>query len=272
MSRPTPPQTMPPGSKPSAAWRWGGPRAGASLETLADEVPVALVVNGIAHTVMMATPHDLDDFALGFAWTEGWLEHLSELRGVEARQAEGGLEVHLEVSPACAWRLKERRRTLAGRTGCGLCGVESLALVHRALPPVAPVTVTAQAVAAAEAALHACQVLQQATGATHAAAWAGRDGQLHHVREDVGRHNALDKLVGALLREHADVAQGFVLVTSRASFEMVQKTVALGAGVLAAVSAPTALAVDCAQQAGLCVLGFVRSGAMTAYTYPERLQ
>jgi FdhD protein len=272
MSSPASPDTAPPGSRAAAAWRRGGPRPGASLETLADEVPVALVVNGIAHTVMMATPTDLEDFALGFAWTEGLIEHVSELHGVETVQAEGGLELHLEVSSACAWRLKERRRTLAGRTGCGLCGVESLALVRRALPPVAAVTVTARAVADAEAALHACQVLQQATGATHAAAWAGLGGRLRQVREDVGRHNALDKLVGALLRERVDVSQGFVLVTSRASFEMVQKTVALGAGVLAAVSAPTALAVDCAHQAGLCVLGFVRGGAMTAYTCPERLQ
>ena len=208
---------------------------------------------------------------MGFTLTEGLLQSPAELYGVEVVRTEAGIELQLEVSAACERRLKERRRTLAGRSGCGLCGAESLDQVRRRLPPVAAVQVRAEAVARAEAELAARQTLQQATGATHAAAWVDLHGQVLDLREDIGRHSALDKLVGSLVRQGAAVAQGFVLVTSRASFEMVQKAVVLGTGLLAAVSAPTSLAVDCAREANLCLLGFVRPGKFTAYTFGERL-
>ena len=262
---------LPAGASPWAARRWSGSWSPPGDEALAEEAAVALVFNGIAHIVMMATPTDLEDFALGFTLTEGLLDSPSELYGIEVVPTDAGLELQLEVSAACERRLKERRRTLAGRSGCGLCGAESLTQVRRSLAPVAPVQVQAEAVVRAEAELAARQQLQQVTGATHAAAWVNLQGQLLHLREDVGRHNALDKLVGTLVRQGVAVTQGFVLVTSRASFEMVQKSVALGAGLLAAVSAPTSLAVDCAREANLCVLGFVRPGKFTAYTFGERL-
>lgn len=265
-------EVLPLGATTVQTWHWSGHQAAVRDDALAEEVPVALVFNGISHAVMMATPDDLDDFALGFALTEGLIDSAQDLYGVEALQVEGGVELQLEVSAAAAWRLKERRRTLAGRTGCGLCGTDSLAQVRRALPAVEAVTVSTQAVARAEASLRDWQLLQRLTGSTHAAAWAGLDGDIQCVREDVGRHNALDKLVGALVRSHTDPRQGFVLVTSRASFEMVQKTVALGAGLLAAVSAPTAWAVTCAQEANLCLAGFVRAGGLTAYTFADRLK
>ena len=266
---PTP--ALPAGASPWSARRWRGNWSPARDEALAEEAAVALVFNGIAHTVMMATPADLEDFALGFTLTEGLLQSPAELYGLEVVPTGAGIELQLEVSAACERRLKERRRTLAGRSGCGLCGAESLDQVRRSLPPVAAVQVRAEAVARAEAELAARQTLQQVTGATHAAAWVSLQGQLLELREDVGRHNALDKLVGSLVRQGAAVTQGFVLVTSRASFEMVQKAVVLGTGLLAAVSAPTSLAVDCAREANLCVLGFVRPGKFTAYTFGERL-
>jgi FdhD protein len=251
------------------AWRSGQARV--QTDWLADEVPVALVFNGITHTVMLASPADLDDFALGFGITEGLLANPAELHGVDLHEVPEGIELHLEVAAACAWRLKERRRSMAGRTGCGLCGTDSLAQVRRSLPSVAQSVVAPQALGRAQAALRGSQAVQQLTGATHAAAWCGLDGSVQLVREDLGRHNALDKLIGALLRAKLDPSQGFICITSRASFEMVQKTAMAGVGVLAAVSAPTALAVDSARGCGLALAGFVRGHDFVAYTFPERL-
>jgi FdhD protein len=238
---------------------------------LAEEVPVALVFNGISHAVMMASPADLDDFALGFGLTEGLLASAAELYGCEVVAVDEGIELRLHVSSACEWRLKEARRTLAGRTGCGLCGTDSLKQVRRVLPRAPAVTVPAAALAAAQRALRTHQALQQRSGATHAAAWCGLDGSIVLSREDVGRHNALDKVIGAMVRSGVDARQGFLCITSRASFEMVQKAAMAGAGVLAAVSAPTALAVDVATDAGLALAGFVRGDDLVAYSFPERL-
>ena len=251
------------------AWRRGA--AQAQPDWLAEEVPVALVFNGISHAVMMASPADLEDFALGFALTEGLLASPAELYGTEVVPGPQGIELQLEVASACLHRLKARRRTLAGRTGCGLCGTDSLAQVQRPLPAAPPVQVTPAALARGPQALRSGQSVQQLTGATHAAAWCGLDGEVALLREDIGRHNALDKLVGALVRAGVDRRQGYLCITSRASFEMVQKAVMAGAGVLAAVSAPTALAVDTAQSAGLALAGFVRGDDLVAYTFPERL-
>ena len=179
--------------------------------------------------------------------------------------------LRLEVASAAFVRLKERRRTLAGRTGCGLCGTDSLDQVHRPLPPVPALTLAPRALCEAQRALRGEQSVQQLTGASHAAAWCRPDGQVVLVREDIGRHNALDKLVGALARSGLPAGEGFICITSRASFEMVQKTAMAGVGLLAAVSAPTALAVDTAQAAGLALAGFVRGDDLVAYTFPERL-
>jgi FdhD protein len=237
---------------------------------VAEEVPVALVFNGISHAVMMASPADLEDFALGFGLTEGLLESPQELYGVERRDVADGIELHLEVSSACEWRLKERRRTLAGRTGCGLCGTDSLTQVRRALVPVKPIAVDASAIIRAEAALRDWQPIQQLTGATHAAAWVDPSGAILRVREDIGRHNALDKLIGDLVKHKVSPTTGFFCITSRASFEMVQKAVVFGAGLLAAVSAPTAMAVGLAQAHNLALAGYVRGQNLVAYSFPER--
>jgi FdhD protein len=237
---------------------------------LAQEVAVALVFNGISHAVMMATPSDLEDFALGFGLTEGLLASSSELYGVEVQFNEQGISVQLEVSSACEWRLKERRRSLAGRTGCGLCGTDSLDQVQRPLDPVPSVCIPASTVIDAMAGLRAQQTLGQLTSATHAAAWINEAGGIAHLREDVGRHNALDKLIGHLVRQGVDPWSGFVAITSRASFEMVQKTIAFGAGVLAAVSAPTAMAVQMAERHNLALAGQVKPGGLVAYAHAER--
>jgi len=238
---------------------------------LAEEVPVALVFNGISHAVMMATPADLEDFALGFAKTEGLLLDQAELRGVDIREVAEGVEVHLEVSAACEWRLKERRRTLAGRTGCGLCGTDSLSMVRQSPVRLADATIRQGAVATAMNALRELQPRQLLTGATHAAALCRLDGTPRLVREDVGRHNALDKLIGAALREKFQSQEHFIAITSRASFEMVQKATQAGVSVLAAVSAPTSMAVDVAVESNLLLIGFARPDGMVAYSFPERL-
>ncbi len=237
---------------------------------LAEEVPVALVANGIGQAVMMASPADLEDFALGFGLTEGWFRAPHELYGVDVQPGCDGIELHLEVASACAVRLRERRRSMAGRTGCGLCGTDSLAQVRQPLPQAPVVRVAPAALARAQRELRHQQARQQLTGATHAAAFCDREGAVRLLREDVGRHNALDKLVGALVKAGQDPAAGFIAITSRASFEMVQKAALAGAGLLAAVSAPTAWAVDTARRCNLALAGFVRGDDCVAYTFPER--
>ena len=239
-------------------------------EFVAQEVPIALVFNGISHAVMMASPSDLEDFALGFGLTEGLLESQQELFGFEQREVQDGIELHLDVSSACEWRLKERRRNLAGRTGCGLCGADSLSQIRRALVPVGSKAVSVEAVIKAEKDLHHWQHIQQLTGATHAAAWVDKTGVILRLKEDIGRHNALDKLIGDLVHHQVNPSSGFLCITSRASFEMVQKAVVFGAGLLAAVSAPTAFAVEIAKAHNLALAGYVRSGNLVAYSFPER--
>ncbi len=241
-------------------------------DRVADEVPVALEFNGISHAVMLATPLDLEDFALGFSLSEGLLQHADQLYSVEAEPSELGITLHCEIASEAFARLKEHRRTLAGRTGCGLCGTESLAQVMRELPPLAARgRLQHQAVARAMAEIGQHQALQQATGATHAAAWCTAEGEPQWLREDVGRHNALDKLIGALARQPFDASQGFFAITSRASFEMVQKAAAAGVPLLAAVSAPTSMAVATAERAGLCLVGFARGQDLVVYSHAERL-
>jgi FdhD protein len=237
-------------------------------ECVAEEVAVALEVNGIAHAVMLATPADLEDFALGFLLSEEIIDARSDLIDVEFASVESGIALRATVVQRCVHRLKERRRALAGRTGCGLCGTESIAEAVRPIRgEVARIAVEAEALARAMRSLQGGQTLQRLTGATHAAAWVTLDGQLQIVREDVGRHNALDKLVGAMARSSADVASGFIAVTSRASYEMVHKTASAGVGLLAAISAPTGLAIRMAESAGLTLVGFVRGANATVYSH-----
>lgn len=239
---------------------------------VADETPVALQFNGVSHAVMLATPLHLEDFAVGFSLSEGLVDDASQLYEVEPEETAQGIVLHIEIAASCVARLKERRRSLAGRTGCGLCGIESLA---QALPRlerrVAPFPLDVRALSGALDEMRTLQALQSATGATHAAAWCDAAGRVQVVREDVGRHNALDKLIGALARARTDATQGFFAVTSRASYEMVQKTVRAGVGALAAISAPTALAVHSARDAGLCLVGFARGADWVAYTGADQL-
>jgi len=255
-----------------SARRWDDGTVSERVETIAEETPVALVYNGIPHAVMMATPQDLEDFALGFSLTEELIATPADLQRVECVRYSQGIEIQALVAPEREAEIAARTRRLTGRTGCGICGADSVASVLKTLHPVAAgVTIREGAVRKAMESLASHQTLNAAAGAVHAAGWATVDGGIELVREDVGRHNALDKLIGALLRRATDPASGFVLVTSRASFEMVQKTTRFGAPLLAAVSGPTGLAVRIAREAGLTLVGFARGSRHTVYTHLERL-
>lgn len=261
--------TLPEASCQVAAWRHGC----AAMETVVEEVPVAMVYNGISHAVLLATPMDLEDFALGFSLAESIVARASDLRDIEVQQSSQGISLQLSIASGAMHALKLRRRTLAGRTGCGLCGAESLDQVTRPIVPVAAGGVVgASTLHAAMAALKDSQVLHQATGAVHAAGWASWDGRLLIAREDVGRHNALDKLIGALAWRGHDTRDGFAVVTSRASYEMVQKAAAAGIRLLAAISAPTAMAVRLAEHSGVTLAGFVRQDRQVVYAHAERVR
>lgn len=235
-------------------------------DDLAEEVPVALEYNGISHAVMLATPADLEAFALGFSLSEGILSSPQELYDIEIEQTGAGITVRLTIASAAFMSLKSRRRSLAGRTGCGLCGTEQLEQVLRPLPRIpAGRSLSASAIRNATAALGTHQPLARATGGTHAAAWCTPQGELVDVYEDVGRHNALDKLIGGMTTTKADLTQGFALITSRASVEMVQKAATLHIPALVAISAPTAMAVRTAEQCGMALAAFARGGNFVAY-------
>ncbi|HYA65939.1 MAG TPA: formate dehydrogenase accessory sulfurtransferase FdhD [Burkholderiaceae bacterium] len=257
----------------ASEWRWRDGAMARVDTALAVETPIALEYNGIAHAVMLATPCDLEDFALGFSLSEGILTEPTDLYRVDVRKEAQGITLALEVAAGAFAALKLRRRTLAGRTGCGICGTESLEQVLRPLPELAQENwqLSAAALAVANADLSGAQPLSQQTGATHAAAWCATDGKVVLVREDVGRHNALDKLIGALRRSRVPVDRGFALITSRASVEMVQKTATAGICILAAVSAPTSLALQVAQRSGVTLIGFARGAAFSVYTHRARI-
>ncbi|HMA51823.1 MAG TPA: formate dehydrogenase accessory sulfurtransferase FdhD [Magnetospirillaceae bacterium] len=263
---------FPPASEQVRISRWKAGAIETGTDRVAVEVPVALSYNGVSHTVMLASPTDLDDFALGFSLTEGIIATPREMRDIEIQRAEKGVVVQMSIASERFETLKDRRRSMAGRTGCGLCGTDSLDQVVRPLPPVSATTrFTPEAIQRAAGEMGGWQVLQRETGATHAAAWFDSAGQIQCLREDVGRHNALDKLIGALARARTDFAGGAFLVTSRASYEMVQKSVAAGVGLLAAVSAPTAFAIERAEAWDLTLVGFVRPGSSVAYSRDWRL-
>ena len=240
------------------------------LDTIAEEVPVAMIYNGISHAVMMASPCDLEEFAMGFSLSEGIISNLSEIYDIEitgnAKDIHQGIEIHLSISSLRATSLKERRKNLTGRTGCGLCGTESL---EQAIRPVKPVRAMPlpppEAITQAVEQLSDHQPLQQLTGACHGAAWCDSDGQVLHVREDIGRHNALDKLLGLIRKESIDLEHGFVLISSRASYEMVHKASNCGVSTLVAVSAASSLAINIANQAGLNLIGFSRANRHIIY-------
>jgi FdhD protein len=255
-----------------SARRWQAGQVSERVETVAEETPVAIVYNGIPHVVMMATPQDLEDFALGFSITEELIGSPADLHKVECIRYSQGIEIQATVAPAWAEIIATRTRRLTGRTGCGICGADSVAAVLKQLHPVhGSESIPQAAVQTALESLASQQELNAAAGAVHAAGWANVSGKIEIVREDVGRHNALDKLIGALLRKETNPKSGFVVVTSRASFEMVQKTTVFGAPLMAAVSGPTGLAIRIAQQAGLTLVGFARGDRHTVYTHPHRL-
>jgi FdhD protein len=252
--------------------RWHDGRVEEGIDQVCEEVPVSLEYNGISHAVMLATPHDLEDLAVGFSLSEGIVARRGEILDIEVSVVPRGVIAALRITAEREMALKGRRRTLAGRTGCGLCGVDSLEQVVR---PIAPIVsrqrVEPAHIAAGFATMNGAQPLRALTGATHAAAWLDPDGRLLALREDVGRHNALDKTIGALAGAGIDAGRGAALVTSRASVEMVQKAAAAGIGVLAARSAPTALAIRSARALGLTLAGFVRGEDYVAYAHGWRL-
>ena len=269
--------------------RWRAGELSAALDKVAEEVPIALVYNGVSHAVMLATPLDLEDFALGFSLSEGILRDKSDLYDIEVVKQMQGIELRLEIASECFAKLKERRRNLVGRTGCGICGAESLEQALR-LPQMdnANKSAVSEPLSAKyiQAAFHAIQnkqTLQQATGATHACAWINAQGEAMLVREDVGRHNAMDKLIGALATQEnnrqenkepkrANQQDGFVLTSSRASVEMVQKVASAGIQILVAISAPTGLAIRVAEMYDVTLIGFLRDQQFVIYTHQHRVQ
>jgi FdhD protein len=233
---------------------------------IATEIPVSFVYGDAPYAVMMASPEDAEDFAFGFSLTEGIVRAPDEIRAVKVAPQARGLSVEIELAPGRFREHLARRRAMTGRTSCGLCGVETVEQLPQAEKLGAAPPVPARAIFAALANLDRNQKLNAATHAVHAAAFCSRDGAIRAVREDVGRHNALDKLIGALIREGVSPREGFILVTSRASFEMVEKAAIFGATTLVAISAPTSLAIERAQALGLTLAAIARSDSMLIFS------
>jgi FdhD protein len=243
-----------------------------SSRVIPEETPIAFTYGGSTHAVMMATPADLEDFAVGFALTEGLVDRPEDAGDVEVVASELGLELRTWLGGDRQAAYATRKRSMAGPTGCGLCGVESLEAATRALPTLDnALTVSAEGLIEAMDRMPAEQTLNQETRAVHAAAfWNPASGALI-VREDVGRHNALDKLAGALARQGLAASQGVVLMTSRVSVELVQKAARIGAPIIAAVSAPTALAVRNAEKCGMTLVAVMRGRDFEVFTHPGRI-
>jgi FdhD protein len=239
---------------------------------VAEEVPVALVYNARPHVVVMATPADLEDLAAGFTITERIVDRANEIERVDVVRASHGAELQVQIPDSYAAALQERGRGLISRTGCGLCGVETITEAMRLPAHVGTsLRIERDALWRASAELSARQQLNSTTNTIHAAGWALPDGTMRIVREDVGRHNALDKVFGALARERIDPSTGFVIVTSRASYELVQKAATCGVELLAAISRPTGLAIRFAESAGVTLVGLLRGRTANVYTGIERL-
>lgn len=241
-----------------------------AADNVAQELPVALVYNGISHAVMMATPLDLEAFAVGFSLTEGIVSRNAEIHDLEVRLHRNSAEVSLQIGERAFAAMKARRRALAGRTGCGVCGIESIELLdllpERMPEPARKLSLAREAIARAAAELPSHQRLKQATGGVHAAAWCNDRGEILQVFEDVGRHNGLDKLIGHLAMQRVAMDEGFVFLSSRASYELVRKAARMNIQLLATISAPTSLAIRIAELAGLRLLSFCRKDGYIDYT------
>lgn len=259
-------------TRPARQWRRGEAGDVAVDRPLADEAPVGLLYDGRPHVVLMATPADVEDLAVGFTLTER-VAALPDIGGVAVERLDEGVQVDIRLTAeGRRGRAKARARMLEGRSSCGLCGVQRLAQAVRPLAPLAEgPTIARAAVEAALDALERQQALGRLTWATHAAALAGPDGALALVREDVGRHNALDKLIGAAARRGLDPAAGFALVTSRCSYEMVEKAAVAGVPLLVAISAPTALAIRKAEECGMTLVALARADGCAVFTRPDRI-
>jgi len=242
-------------------------------DNVAEEVPVVLVYNTMPHVVMLTTPLNLEDFALGFSLTEGIIYHPIELQSIRVVQRSKGIEVRMTIPDQRFEKMQGKGRNMTGRTGCGLCGASTLEQAIRRPNPVgAGRPLDAERLSAALREMPSKQALNQLTGAVHAAAWLDSERGITALREDVGRHNALDKLIGALAKAGCNFEAGWLLVTSRASYEMVQKAASVGITLLAAISAPTGLAIQLADDCGLTLVGFARNENHVVYTHPHRLQ
>lgn len=253
----------------TAAWRDGALVSGDRM--VPEETAIAFSYNRIAHAVMMATPGDLRDFAVGFSITEGIVASHAEIEELEIIPVAEGVELRMWIAAAAMRAVEARRRQMAGPTGCGMCGLESLGQAMRGAPTVPPgLRFSPAQVQAAVAALFPAQTLNRLTRAVHAAGFV-QPGQAPLVREDVGRHNALDKLGGAMAHAGVDPAAGMLVMTSRVSVELVQKAARIGVPVLVAVSAPTALALRIAGQAGITVAGIARDDGFEVFTHPGRI-
>lgn len=240
-------------------------------DLLIEETPVSISYNGISHVVMMASPGDIEDMAIGFSLTEGIVASSREIYGIEKNKTELGIEVNVEISSESFVKLKEVKRNLAGKTGCGICGVESLSyfnsFLNKDYPNRNELTITEKLISKGLIEFKANQIIQIKTGSTHAAAFFDQHGNLQLIREDVGRHNALDKLIGAINLDQ----NGFIVVSSRASYEMIQKVLVTKIPIIIAMSAPTNLATELAEKNNLTLIGFATNQRFVVYCGKERL-